>query len=209
MAWKCSSHRILQPACAWGKVCRASWRIPFGVVTDPTSPRTRAIAFQCSTDLPALFKDQVTVNIRSKESVAQFAIQFLTDEAFFPSQRRAIATALRPNDSLVAEAGANLYERLQKEWPAWPFVRLRLSLEAAKRIDEAKKGKRDKLIGEIIERINADEVKISCAKPGYRHSVSSAVRRRAAGGRWKPSAGCKNPSSADAGACCGVVRYRG
>ena len=118
-----------------------------GVATDPQSPDTRVVVLQFSEDAPAPFEDQVRVNIRSKESIAQFANQFLTDEDFFPQLNGPIS-GYQAASSQVQALGAGLFEAFQKipktmhekidEWPAWPFIRLQMSLDAVKEITDMK-----------------------------------------------------------------------
>lgn len=116
-----------------------------GVATDPSSPDTRVVVLQFSDEGPAVFDDQVRINARSKESLLQFASQFLTDRDFFPRGIGAI-TGFTAESTQLQVAGTTLFESLSsipptkhekvEEWPAWPYIRLRLSLDTTKEIAE-------------------------------------------------------------------------
>jgi hypothetical protein len=67
-----------------------------GVATNPASPDTRIIVFQCSAQAPRVFQDSVRVNALEREDVLKFVKAFLTDSSFFPDMRRAIAPKLVP-----------------------------------------------------------------------------------------------------------------
>jgi hypothetical protein len=110
-----------------------------GVATDPTSPDTRVVVLQFSDDVPAVFDDQVRVNARSKDDIHKFAAQFLTDPNFFPAEIGPI-TGFQPQSPQLLLAAERLFTDLASvpptkhekvdEWPAWPFIRLELSLDA-------------------------------------------------------------------------------
>ena len=114
-----------------------------GVATDPSTPDTRVVVLQFSDEGPSVFDDQVRVIARSKESLLQFANQFLTDPEFFPRNLGAM-TGFGPESVQLQAAGTALFESLStvsptkhekiEEWPAWPMLRLTLSLDVTKEI---------------------------------------------------------------------------
>ena len=67
-----------------------------GVATNPHSPDTRVIVFQCSPEIPRVFQDQVRVNARNKDDVLKFVREFLTHTHFFPEFGRALAPQVIP-----------------------------------------------------------------------------------------------------------------
>jgi hypothetical protein len=113
-----------------------------GVATNPNSPDTRIIVFQCSVETPRVFQDQVRVNVREKEDVLKFVRSFVTDPRFFPGFGRALAPRLPPTGDEVREAAEDLHKSLSAvlptvevaEWAAQPLLRLQLSLESSEKI---------------------------------------------------------------------------
>ena len=113
-----------------------------GVATNPPSPDTRIIVFQCSTQVPRVFQDSVRVNVRDKEDVLKFVRAFLTDPQFFPGVGKAIAPKLQPNGDEVRQAAQDLSEELAAvtpksnvaEWAAQPLIQLQLSLDIADKL---------------------------------------------------------------------------
>jgi hypothetical protein len=162
-----------------------------GVATDAASPDTRAIVLQFSEDAPAPFEDQVRVNVRSKESLSQFVNQFLTDAEFFPGESGAI-TGYQAASTQVRSASEALFESLQKipatrlekidEWPAWPFIRLQMSLDVAKEIAAADFGSARDRILTCSEIVHSDWVACSIfAVP----KIASHTTLESLFSRWK------------------------
>ncbi|MGR7025565.1 toll/interleukin-1 receptor domain-containing protein [Geodermatophilus sp. URMC 62] len=110
-----------------------------GVATDPRSPRTNIIVFQCGADIPAPFADQLRVNVRDLKDLRKFTKAFFTDRDFFPKAEAAFA----PNfpDDRCDEAARELYDALAspgilppleampvEDIHAWPLLRLDVAL---------------------------------------------------------------------------------
>ena len=54
-----------------------------GVATDPKSPHTNIIVFQCGRDAPKPFEDQLRVDVRRFDDIRKFSKAFFTDPTFF------------------------------------------------------------------------------------------------------------------------------
>jgi hypothetical protein len=120
-----------------------------GVATDPKSPDTKVVVFECAGVVPALFLDQVNVKVGSKDSLEQFVVQFLTDATFFPRLGHPLAERLHRDDSTLKDAAAKLHAALEAAvppkfrdasdpWPAWPYMRL--SMPAAVKPEQSTSG---------------------------------------------------------------------
>jgi hypothetical protein len=110
-----------------------------GVATDPQSPRTNIIVFQCGADVPKPFADQLRVNVRDLKDLRKFTKAFFTDPGFFPEADAAFA----PNfsEDRCDEAARQLYDALAapgilpplerepiEDVRAWPLLRLDVPL---------------------------------------------------------------------------------
>jgi hypothetical protein len=110
-----------------------------GVATDPQSPRTNIIVFQCGADVPSPFADQLRVNVRDLKDLRKFAKAFFTDPGFFPKED----TAFAPNfpEDRCDEAARQLYDALTapgilppleiqpiEDVRAWPLLRIEVAL---------------------------------------------------------------------------------
>jgi hypothetical protein len=110
-----------------------------GVATDPQSPRTNIIVFQCGADAPSPFADQLRVNVRDLKDLRKFTKAFFTDPGFFPKEDAALA----PNfaEDKCDEAARQLYDALAapgilpplerepiEEIRAWPLLRIEVVL---------------------------------------------------------------------------------
>lgn len=115
-----------------------------GVATKPGSPPTRVIVFQCASQIPSVYSGQVFVDARTKEGIAPFVTQFMTDKDFLPGATEAI-TGYRSDSPEVAAAIAKFYSDLDavtpkgeaEGWPAHPFIRLEISSAAAEAVYNA------------------------------------------------------------------------
>jgi hypothetical protein len=110
-----------------------------GVATDPQSPRTNIIVFQCGADVPNPFADQLRVNVRDLKDIRKFTKAFFTDPGFFPTADAAFAPNFSENrcdeaarqlyDALVAPGVLPPLEREPAEdVRAWPLLRLEAAL---------------------------------------------------------------------------------
>ncbi len=134
-----------------------------GVAMDPESPDTRVILFQCAGRTPAVFADQVRVDIRNLVDIQRFSNEFLTNPAFFPGYGRAIAPGFQENSPEVLDAAQELYDKLQKEappladepaiedWPAFPFLQLEISFDHVDSICNATPKKRSQVARNIVK----------------------------------------------------------
>jgi hypothetical protein len=109
-----------------------------GVASHPQSPSTKIILFHCGAGHPALFNEQVNINIRDLRDIQKFTNDFLTSSDFFLNLSTPIAQC-PPNSQAVIDAAKALYNALQpvlppeketdsEEWPAFPFLKLELSI---------------------------------------------------------------------------------
>jgi hypothetical protein len=113
-----------------------------GVATNPDTPDTRIIVFQCSPETPRVFQDQVRVNARDKEDLLKFVRTFLTNTHFFPGFGRALAPRLSPSSDQVRDAADELHKAMASvlpraegaEWPVQPLMRLQLPLEISDKL---------------------------------------------------------------------------
>jgi hypothetical protein len=113
-----------------------------GVATNPHTPNTHVIVFQCSPEAPRVFQDQVRVNARDKEDLLKFVRTFLTDARFFPEFGRALAPRLSPQGDEVRDAADDLHETMARvlpraevaEWPVQPLMQLQLPLEISDKL---------------------------------------------------------------------------
>lgn len=115
-----------------------------GVATDPKSPDTRPILFQCGDERPDLFAGELGVDARELSQVQRFVNDFLTRANFFPGYSRPI-TEFAPNGDFVKQAAQAFHRNLlevipraeetilARSWP-YPFLRLELSKEDVERI---------------------------------------------------------------------------
>lgn len=133
-----------------------------GVAMDPKSPDTKIIVFQCAGQSPALFNEQVRVDIRNTGLIQRFTNDFLTNAQFFPRYGRALAK-FKENDQQVFDAAQELFDRLQEvappmedppieEWPAFPFLRLDLSTTDVDSICDAPPRRRERVARDLIKR---------------------------------------------------------
>lgn len=110
-----------------------------GVATDPQSPRTNIIVFQCGADVPSPFADQLRVNVRDLKDLRKFTKALFTDPGFFPkadaafapnfSEDRCDEAARQLYDALVAPGVLPPLEREPAEdVRAWPLLRLEVAL---------------------------------------------------------------------------------
>jgi len=109
-----------------------------GVATDPQSPHTNIIVFQCGRDAPTPFADQLRVDVRKLDDLRKFAKAFFTDPTFFPSATSALAPTF--SESQWDRAAHELHEALAapgvlppaeeqpvEDVPAWPLLRLQVA----------------------------------------------------------------------------------
>jgi hypothetical protein len=110
-----------------------------GVATDPQSPRTNIIVFQCGADAPTPFADQLRVNVRDLKDLRKFTKAFFTDPEFFPKADAAFAPNF-PEDK-CDEAARQLYSALMapdilpplerepiEDVRTWPLLRIEVGL---------------------------------------------------------------------------------
>jgi hypothetical protein len=133
-----------------------------GIAINPASPRTRVIVFQSGDRYPALFANDLRINMRLASSIQQFTNEFLTDPHFFPRYEQAV-TAFEPRSHGVEKAGQEFYDDLQKvlpskeddegleEWAPYPFLRMQLNPNQVDRIRRAKHEPLQKTIDVVLE----------------------------------------------------------
>lgn len=104
----------------------------------------RIIVVQCNTP-PWMFAGSVSIDLRKREDVQKFAVQFLTEKNFFSGTGTAITNHNADSPAVLRAANA-LYDRLQpvlppaedtEEWPACPYLRLELPFHHAADLPES------------------------------------------------------------------------
>jgi hypothetical protein len=70
-----------------------------GVAIDPETEDTNILVFQCGSDVPGPFADQVRINVRRRDDILRFTQMFLTEPNFFPGFDDPVA-AFQPIDPL-------------------------------------------------------------------------------------------------------------
>lgn len=131
-----------------------------GVASHPQSPDTRIILFNCNDNSPGVFADQVSVNVRNLIDLQKFTNDFLTSADFFPGLGYAI-TDFQMNSQEVASAAADFCQKLQAvlpvpqpaysvDWPAFPFLQLKLNGKDLESISKAKPAERLQIAKEVI-----------------------------------------------------------
>ena len=116
-----------------------------GVATDPQSPRTNIIVFQCGADVPSPFADQLRVNVRDLKDLRKFTKAFFTDPGFFPKANAALAPNFK--EDRCDEAARQLYDTLMdpgilpplerepiEDVRAWPLLRIEVTLNEIEKI---------------------------------------------------------------------------
>ena len=81
-----------------------------GVATDPQSPHTNIIVFQCGRDVPKPFEDQLRVDARRLDDIRKFTKAFFKDPTFFPDAMTALAPAF--SDNQCDKAARELFDAL-------------------------------------------------------------------------------------------------
>ena len=133
-----------------------------GVASHPQSPDTKIILFQCAANSPAVFTEQVNVNMRDLVDIQKFTSEFLTSPDFFPGFPGAI-TKFKSNGREVASAAAELFQKLEPvlppekidpatEWPAYPFLQLELGFQHIDQIRKLDPRERIQKANEIIKK---------------------------------------------------------
>jgi len=133
-----------------------------GVASHPQSPDTKIILFQCTASAPALFAEQVNVNVRNLVDIQKFVDEFLTAADFFPGFDGPI-TKFLPHGQEVASAAAEFCQKLTPflppekedpsvEWPTYPFLQFELGLQDVERICKAQSEARDEVARGIIQK---------------------------------------------------------
>lgn len=114
-----------------------------GVATKPGSPPTRIIVFHAE-HVPGVYSGQLCVDARTKQGIAPFVTQFMTQTDFLPGTTEPI-TGFHADSTYVKDAIAKLHLDLSavlpqgdvEEWPAHPCVRIEISastVEALKKL---------------------------------------------------------------------------
>lgn len=127
-----------------------------GVASHPQSPDTKIILFQCAGNSPAVFNEQVNVDMRALVDIQKFTSEFLTSSDFFPGATGPI-TKFKSNGREVASAATDLFQKLEPvlppekidpstEWPAYPFLQLELGFQHIDQIRKLDPKQRNEII---------------------------------------------------------------
>lgn len=133
-----------------------------GVASHPQSPDTKIILFQCAGSSPAVFTEQVNVNMRNAADIQKFTNEFLTSTDFFPGTQGAV-TRFKANGREVIDAANDFFKKLElvlppdkiepsTEWPAYPFLQLELSAQHIDQIRRLEPKERNQKSNEIIKK---------------------------------------------------------
>ncbi|MEQ1912637.1 MAG: hypothetical protein ABMA15_27715 [Vicinamibacterales bacterium] len=107
-----------------------------GMATDPQSPDTAVIVFQCGTDVPGPLMDTVRVNARKYDDILKFT-QALFLETFFTQQTEPLCPGWKESD--CEEPARELFEVLQRVLPMhdqsevfspWPSMCIEMPTES-------------------------------------------------------------------------------
>jgi hypothetical protein len=133
-----------------------------GVASHPQSPDTKIILFQCGSNSPAVFTEQVNVNMRDLVDIQKFTNELLTSPDFFPGFSAAV-TKFKSNGREVASAAADLFQQLEPalppekvdpstEWPAYPFLQLELGFQHLEQVRKLDPKERSRKGNEIVKK---------------------------------------------------------
>lgn len=103
-----------------------------GVATDSASPNTRTVVLQCGDEVAPVFQGFVRVDLRNRDDVRKFVIEFFLDAGYFPRRNRGLTPRWKRES--VQHAADQLHAALSKViQPAnssfshlWPCIRLRV-----------------------------------------------------------------------------------
>lgn len=113
-----------------------------GVAQLPEPSDTKTIVFQCAEQFPAVFADQLRVDVKSELDIEKFVTDLFTDPDYFPKLGEAV-TRFSSGTEPVKEAARDLHSRLQElvdlsdsveEWPPYPQLTMELCDEMTERI---------------------------------------------------------------------------
>lgn len=121
------------------------WEV--GVATDPDSPDTKVLVLDCGERLPAVLGSDVRVCLRKPRDVHRFVNDLLTSADFFPTFSEPV-TGFPPDSPQVERAVHDLFKRLQAvlpvvdeepdhSWCPYPYMKLRLTFDQMKTIEDA------------------------------------------------------------------------
>ena len=116
-----------------------------GVATDPSSPRTNIIVFQCGHDAPKVYQDQLRVDARNLNDIRRFTKMFFTDVGFFSGATEALAPDFSDDDCnqaanelhqalLAPNVLPPLNELAPEDVAAWPLLRLEVNISSIDRL---------------------------------------------------------------------------
>lgn len=138
-----------------------------GIAINPASPRTRVIVLQSGERYPALFANDLRINLRTPSAIQQFTNEFLTDPNFFPRYEQAI-TEFQPRSQDVEQAAQDFYDELQQvvpskdedegveDWAPYPYLRLQLSPQQVERIRRARDERLQTTIDAVLDGLIVD-----------------------------------------------------
>jgi hypothetical protein len=131
-----------------------------GVATQPDSPDTRIVVFQCGRDVPTPFAADLRVDVHNPENIKRFTKQLLTSPTFFPRMGKALAPDA--DNEALEKTAEELFQKIGEqvadpsnwqtdEWPAWPFLRVELPKLAVEKLELASSADRVKVSRQIVE----------------------------------------------------------
>ena len=128
-----------------------------GVATDPEMERMQVVVFQCTSDTPAPFQDQVRLSVTEEDEIRKFTEQFHKSPDFFPGFGEALSPDI--GQDTLDRMSKSLYEKLSKVIPAkkpeeryrWDFFTLALDSMYVRKIRDERDGESAfKLVVETI-----------------------------------------------------------
>lgn len=128
-----------------------------GAAMSNTSVETKLVVFDCGREPPQVFHGVGRTSMRNLNAMCQFADQFLTKENFLPGLTR--VSKYRQGSEEIRVAGQDLFERFAAilppvdtdvDWPAHPFIKLALPMDAVAAIVAASPEKRLSVATDLI-----------------------------------------------------------
>ena len=103
-----------------------------GVATDSKSPHTRTVVLQCGDEGPPPFQGYVRVDLRNRDDVRKFVMEFFLDAGYFPNRGRGLTPRWKKEsvalaaDRLHLELSGVIESSISSFSNLWPTVLLRI-----------------------------------------------------------------------------------
>ena len=140
-----------------------------GIASDPETPEAKIIVFQCGSEIPTLFTDQVHVKARDLLDIQKFTNELLTDPSFLPGYSIPL-TELLPQSNDIQKAATDLFADLEPllpdpngdaSWNAWPYIQFEVNSSIAdqvkKLLQDSKREEANNLVGSHCAVLDQDK----------------------------------------------------